>query len=226
MNTNLVIVPTRSRPDKARECASTLKALSTISDVMLGLDDDDAQKYLDDKIDGVLYEVNPRLRMNGTLNLLATKYADQYETITFMGDDHMVRTKGWDEKLFKPILKRGYGLAYGNDLFQGQNLATAVMMSTNIIKALGFMAPPKLIHLFMDNFWMALGSILDCMNYHGDVIIEHMHYMNGKSQADAQYHEVNSSEISNHDGEEFRRYIQEDMKDDAIKVLTAVLGEN
>ncbi|NCV65265.1 MAG: hypothetical protein EBW16_03430 [Burkholderiaceae bacterium] len=54
------------------------------------------------------------------------------------------------------------------DLFQGQNLATAVMMSTNIIKALGFMAPPKLIHLYMDNFWMAIGNILDCIDYHHD----------------------------------------------------------
>jgi hypothetical protein len=225
MNTNLVIVPTRSRPDKARECVSALKELSTISDVMLGLDDDDAQKYLDDKIDGVLYEVNPRLKMNGTLNLLSVKYADQYKTITFMGDDHFVRTKGWDKKLYQPIKKRGYGLSYGNDLFQGQNLATAVMMSTNIIKELGFMAPKKLIHLYMDNFWMALGNILDCIDYHDNVIIEHMHYMNGKSQADAQYHEVNSSEVGNHDAQEFRRYMEEEMKDDAIKVLTAVLSK-
>jgi hypothetical protein len=223
MKTNLVIIPTRSRPDKAKAAAKAVIKNSIISDVMLGLDDDDADKYLEDKMKNVLYEVNPRLRMNGTLNLLATKYADRYETITFMGDDHMVRTLGWDEKLFKPIDKRGYGLSYGNDLFQGQNLATAVMMSTNIIKQLGFMAPPKLIHLYMDNFWMALGNILDCIDYHHDVIIEHMHFLNGKSEADAGYHEVNSSEVGNHDADEFRRYMEENMKDDAIKVLTAVL---
>jgi hypothetical protein len=223
MKTNLVIIPTRSRPDKAKASAKAVIKNSIISDVMLGLDDDDADKYLENKIKGVQYEVNPRLRMNGTLNLLATKYADKYQTITFMGDDHMVRTLGWDEKLYKPIDKRGYGLAYGNDLFQGQNLATAVMMSTNIIKALGFMAPPKLIHLYMDNFWMAIGNILDCIDYHHDVIIEHMHYMNGKSEADEQYHEVNSSEVGNHDAEEFRRYALEEMKDDAIKVAKAIM---
>ena len=223
MKTNLVIVPTRSRPEKARECAAMLKAFSTTSDIMLGIDDDDSFNYLADEMENIIYEINPRLRMNGTLNLLSTKYADKYQTITFMGDDHLVRTVGWDEKLYKPIEKRGYGLAYGNDLFQGQNLPTAVMMSTNIIKALGFMAPPKLIHLYMDNFWMALGNILDCIDYHHDVIIEHMHYMNGKSEADAQYHEVNSSEVGNHDADEFRRYMEENMKDDAIKVLTAVL---
>ena len=48
-------------------------------------------------IEGVFYEVNPRLRMNGTLNLVATRYASNYKTIHFLGDDHMVRTKGWDE---------------------------------------------------------------------------------------------------------------------------------
>ena len=66
-------------------------------------------------------------------------------------------------------------------------------------------------------------ALLDCIDYHHDVIIEHMHYMNGKSEADAQYHEVNSSEVGNHDADEFRRYMEEEMKDDAIKVLTAVL---
>ena len=60
MKTNLVIIPTRSRPQKARDAAQAVIDNSYISDVMLGLDDDDAQAYLDDKIKGVLYEVNPR----------------------------------------------------------------------------------------------------------------------------------------------------------------------
>ena len=150
MNTNLVIIPTRGRPDKAKTAFDALKAHSRISDFMAGLDDDDTAYY--PELDGVIIEVNPRLKMNGTLNLLVSKYQDKYETITFMGDDHLVRTEGWDEKLYAPIKERGFGIGYANDLFQGANLPTMVMMSTNISKSLGFFSPPKLIHLYMDNF--------------------------------------------------------------------------
>jgi hypothetical protein len=220
MNTNLVIIPARGRPDKAEFAFHELKRFSKISDFMIGLDDDDADNY--PEIDGVIREVNPRLKMNGTLNLLATKYADKYETIAFMGDDHVVRTDGWDEKLYEPIKNRGFGISYGNDLFQGENLPTMVMMSTNIIKELGFMAPPKLIHLFMDNFWKVFGQVLGCLDYKGDVIIEHMHYMAGKSKVDAQYQEVNSSDVSSHDALAFKEYAETSLKDDAIRVLMAV----
>jgi hypothetical protein len=220
MNTNLVIIPARGRPDKAKTAFDALKDLSKISDFMIGLDDDDAHNY--PEIDGVIREVNPRLKMNGTLNLLATKYADKYETITFMGDDHLVRTEGWDEKLYEPIKARGFGIAYANDLFQGENLPTQVMISTNIIKELGFMAPPKLIHLFMDNFWKVFGQVLGCLDYKADVVIEHMHFMAGKSASDEQYLEVNSKDVSNHDALAFKEYAETQLKDDAIKVLTAV----
>jgi hypothetical protein len=220
MNTNLVIIPARGRPDKAQTAFDALKKHSTISDFLIGLDDDDADNY--PEIDGVIRDVNPRIRMNGTLNLLVKKYQDKYETISFMGDDHLVRTDGWDEKLYEPIRKRGFGISYGNDLFQGENLPTAVMISTNISKELGFFAPPRLIHLYMDNFWKLFGQVLGCLDYNPDVIIEHMHYMAGKSKVDAGYIEVNSNEIGDHDAEAFREYCVHQLKADAIKVMMKV----
>lgn len=220
MNPNLVIIPARGRPDKAEKAFAALKEHSRISDFLIGLDDDDADNY--PELEGVIREVNPRLRMNGTLNLLVDRYQDKYETITFMGDDHLVRTEGWDEKLYAPIKERGYGISYANDLFQGANLPTMVMMSTNISKALGFFAPPKLIHLYMDNFRKYMGQVTNSLTYLPDVIVEHMHYMAGKSQVDAQYQEVNSSEVGQHDAKVFEEYCNTQLKDDAIKVLTAV----
>jgi hypothetical protein len=220
MNTNLVIIPARGRPDKAKIAFDALKEHSVISDLLIGLDDDDADSY--PEMEGVIREVNPRLRMNGTLNLLVKKYQDKYETISFMGDDHLVRTAEWDKKLYEPIRTRGYGISYGNDLFQGENLPTMVMMSTNISKELGFFAPPRLIHLYMDNFWKLFGQVLSCLDYNPDVIVEHMHYMAGKSKVDAQYQEVNSSEIGNHDAEAFREYCTHQLKEDAIRVMMKV----
>lgn len=210
MNTNLVILPTRGRPEKARECLLALKEHSVISDFVIGIDDDDATDYMRYPVEGVTYEINPRLRMNGTLNLLVNKYADKYESIYFLGDDHLVRTPGWDEKLYAPIKEKGYGVSYGNDLFQGENLPTAVMQSSNLVQHLGYFSPPKLIHLYMDNYWKLLGQTIGALFYHDDVVIEHMHYLAGKSEEDAGYQEVNSGPTYTHDRQVFMDYFEKE----------------
>ena len=220
MNTNLVILPTRSRPESAERCINALKEHSVISDFCIAIDDDQADLY--PRLDGVTYEVNPRLRMNGTLNLVANKYADKYETIFFLGDDHLVQTPNWDEYLAGAIAKKGYGLAYGNDLLQGQGLATAVMMSTNIIRAVGYMAPPKLVHLYMDNYWMILGSRLGSLWYFDKVIIEHLHPVAGKAQWDEGYVEANADAIGTADRLELHRYMEEDFADELKKITDAL----
>ena len=219
--TNLVILPSRSRPESVERGVKALQEHSRISDIIVAIDKDQSKLY--PRLDGVIYEVNPRLRMNGTLNLVANKYADKYETIYFLGDDHLVKTPGWDEILYESIKERGYGLSYGNDLLQGQKLATAVMMSTNIIRAIGYMAPPKLIHLYMDNFWMSLGQALDCLKYEQRAIIEHLHYVAGKADNDAQYQEVNSPEMYKKDQETFLEYVKTDLKTDLEKIITQVI---
>jgi hypothetical protein len=220
MNTNLVIIPSRSRPESIERAVKALKENSIISDICVAIDDDQADLY--PRLDGVIYEVNPRLRMNGTLNLVANKYADKYETIFFMGDDHLPSTHQWDHFLSGAIASKGYGLAYGNDLFQGKNLATAVMMSTNIIKSFGFMAPPKLVHLFMDNFWMLLGMDLDAIWYFDDVIIEHLHFLAGKSQVDAGYIENNSNDVGIADRQELARYIESTYQADLARFKESI----
>ena len=219
-NSNLVILPSRSRPDNVERCINALKENSFISDFCVAIDDDQSDLY--PRLDGVIYEVNPRLRMNGTLNLVANKYADKYKTIYFLGDDHLVKTKDWDKHLAEAINIKGYGLAYGNDLLQGKNLATAVMMSTNIIQTLGFMAPPKLIHLFMDNFWMTLGLKINSLYYFDDVIIEHLHPFAGKAEMDAGYIDANSQEVGSADQKEFARYLSEEFEDDLKKVMKLI----
>lgn len=189
MKNLLVIVPTRGRPNSSIEFAEEFKKNSLEgTDLVFGLDDDDVTYP---KIDGVLYEVGPRLRMNGTLNKIATKYAKEYKYLAFLGDDHRPRTLGWDKYLTEAIGEVGF--SYGNDLIQGEKLPTAIVMSSNIVTTLGYMAPPCLVHLYMDNFWMDMGNALGRFFYRNDVILEHMHFSVGKSDYDAGYNLNNSS---------------------------------
>jgi len=214
----LVIVPTRGRPDASIEFHKEFLAKSMISDLMFAIDEDDADNY--PRIDGVLYEVNPRMGMNGTLNHVATKYADKYKYIAFMGDDHRIRTFGWDIVMTEKM--GSLGVAYGNDLIQGQALPTAVLMSSNIIKAIGYMAPPKQKHMYLDNFWLDLGTRLNAIHYLEDVIIEHLHFSVGKSDMDSSYQETNDSAIYNADKVAYDEYLSTQMDIDLDKILRCV----
>jgi hypothetical protein len=217
-NTNLIIVPSRNRVNNVERLVKGIKETSLISDVMIGLDEDNHDIY--PRFNGVIYEVNEPTdkRMNGVLNLLSTRYSNMYKTITFMGDDHLPKTYGWDKKLYAPIEEKGYGVSYGNDLFQGKNLPTAVMMSSNIIKCLGFMSPPEQVHMFLDNFWKALGEKINSLFYFDNVIIEHLHAYAGKSELDEMYQSVNNSEIADNDGKKYGYYIYNKFENDVAKL--------
>lgn len=202
----LIIVPTRERVEKMEEFYEAFSSTSLIADLCVGLDDDDEANY--PRKEGVIYEVNPRLRMNGTLNLLAKKYADEYEYIGFLGDDHRPRTRGWDKILVEEIEGVKHGIVYGNDLFQGQDLPTSVILNASIIRVLGYMSPPALTHLYLDNFWKDLGKNLGSLFYRDDVIIEHMHFSLGKSKADDLYMEVNDPKMFHRDRTQYQQYLQ------------------
>ncbi len=203
----LIIVPTRGRNQNHLELIESWQQFTEgKSQILLGLDDDDQQNYTRVNDPFILYDVNPRLRLGGTLNLLATKYAKHYDVIAFLGDDHRFRS-GFESVVEQAIDNlNGMGIIYGNDLLQGEKLPTAVFMSSNIINTLGFMVPPEMVHLYLDNFWLDLGNALNCITYKPEMIVEHMHYSNGKSQADSNYLEVNSPEMYSHDQQVYDNY--------------------
>jgi len=212
----LLIVPTRKRPEACEQLLEQFKQTAEISDIVFGIDKDDPSEYSQEIKSRS--DINDRLRMGGTLNLLAQKYAPHYEYLAFMGDDHRPRTKGWDRILAEEI-GDAPGIAYGNDLLQGANLPTAVMLSSSIVKKIGFMVPRELIHMYMDNFWLELGKSLGNCKYRGDVIIEHMHYLNNKAKPDALYMETNSEATYAKDSEAYHRYMTTQFAGDVMKIL-------
>ncbi len=216
MNTNLVIVPSRGRPDNVQRSFNAIKKNSKISDIVFVLDDDNETIY--PRIPGAKYEVLPRIKMNRSLNAIALKNMYTYKTITFMGDDHLVQTDYWDEILYEPIKNRGFGFSYGDDSMQGESLPTAVMVSTNIIKALGFMGPHDLIHLMIDFFWLDMGKELNAIDYFECVSIKHVHYGNTEGIWDKTYEEANSEFTVNNDYLAYEKYKKDWFLEDAARI--------
>lgn len=214
---NLLIVPTRNRPNNVKEFYEEFDNNTTDSTTLcFAIDNDDESSYDKKSMPRAIWEINERMGMGGTLNYVANKYCKEYDYITFMGDDHRIRTNNWDLELTKnsPVNL----VAYGNDLLQGQNLPTAVLMDSRIIGILGYMSPPSLKHMFLDNFWKSLGTALGTLTYRDDVIIEHMHYSVNKSEQDQTYQECNDLEIYSHDNRMYNLYISTEFLNDIKKL--------
>lgn len=208
----LVIVPSRGRQKNVQEFYDCFIENSEISDLCLGLDDDEFETY--PKLDNVIYDINPNMRLCPKLNILATKYAKRYEYICFTGDDVRIKTKGWDKALVEP-LRNKVGISYGNDLLMGKSLPNTIVINSSIVNALGWMVPPVLDHFYMDNFYLDTGNKLEIINYFPDIILEHLHWINKKAQLDKTYVAANTMDK---DYQAYSAYLANDWEKDLEKI--------
>lgn len=208
-----ILVPTRGRPENMKRLMQAWVDTGATSELVFGMDhDDDVTRARGDELidfanslslgDRLCTYSCERTSMNGTLNWLARIHAPKCDVLGFMGDDHCPRTASWDEKIRSHLVGGPCRIAYGNDLMQGPLLPTAVFMTADIVRMLGYMSPPVLRHLFLDNAWKTWGERLGTLRYFDDVIIEHMHPQAGtvaKADWDEGYERVNSGEMWKHD---------------------------
>src|SRR5678816_3733039 len=96
-------------------------------------------------------------------------------------------------------------------------------MTSDIPRALGYMCPPEFDHLCVDVVWNDWGKTLDRIKYLDDVIIEHMHYLAGKSQMDSGYAQVNSGQMAAHDSAAYRDYHDSGKFQEDVDKLMALL---
>ncbi|HTE56971.1 MAG TPA: glycosyltransferase family A protein [Kofleriaceae bacterium] len=198
----LVIIPTRGRPDSVTAIVQAWNDTGATADLLFAVDTDDPElagyKKQATELKGdsrIRFTYGKRLRLCGTLNAQAVKAAKKYRYLAFMGDDHRPRPAAmpWDARI-RECLSGGPGVVYGNDLLQGEKMATAVAMTSDIVDTLGYFSPPCLVHLCMDLVWVDWGRGMGRITYLGDMVIEHLHPAASKSELDQTYEECNSSE--------------------------------
>src|SRR6185369_11289535 len=199
------LVPTRGRPSNAiRLAMAWADVTSPSTHLQFILDDDDPEleeykeKLAHPAVDQFRFgfQIGERRRLGGTLNYWAPKYANHFDFIGFMGDDHIPRTPQWDQRL----------------------------MQSQVVKTLGYMVPPGLVHLYMDNTWKDWGIATDSLVYNGAVVIEHLHPIAGKAEWDDRYREVNAGSVYVADEATYNAYRQVRFNDDIGKLAT-VKGE-
>jgi hypothetical protein len=182
----LVVVPSRGRPASvsrlAQAMAQTCTAATTLA---VGLDDDDERQY--PRLQGVEYEVRSGLRqVTAWTNELAVPRAAGYRAVGCLGDDNVPRTAGWDARILEALQRTPF--AFGNDLYPRDpgSMSCHVFMRSEVVQALGYAGAPSISHMYVDVAWFAWGTACG-ITYLDDVVIEHLHYSNGKAGHDQTY---------------------------------------
>jgi hypothetical protein len=197
----LMLCPSRGRPDSAREVLRLFDDTVALDDTELRFlvdsDDETAEQYPQHC---TLILDPPPGCMNNAMNKGALQAVDEgYDYIGFIGDDHRFRTVDWDDAFISQLRKVRGGMIFGNDLLQEHRLPTHIVMSSSIVKALGWMGLPGAKHLYLDNTWLSLGDAVQCLYYLPTIVIEHMHPAGGKAVWDESYQRVNAPALYEHD---------------------------
>lgn len=216
-----IITPTRGRP---QQFAELVKAVRVTADrltvtIWAGIDDDDPSDYegtlhanLADVDIGVQLRRGPRQSLTAwtnTLALQALAAPNPPAYLASLGDDHRPRTPQWDRRLIEAIEGLdGPGIAYGNDLFQGERLPTAWLMSADLVRSLGWMMLPDCQHMYVDQAILDVGKALQRIAYRPDVIIEHVHPLAGKTGWDDTYRHSNNEAQYTADKQAYQQWLE------------------
>ena len=206
-----MIVASRGRPLAASETAEAIADTATGDTrvvVLCDADDPELGGYEALALPARTHVVRwagPQQRLGPVLSAAAVQLARHCDFVGFMGDDSRPRTSGWDEELTGALTAPG--VAYGDDLYAGERLPTAPVITARVITALGYMCPPGIAHLYLDDFWYRLGEDLGNRCYLPDVVIEHLHPVAGKSAWDDGYRERNSAGQYSADQSAFAQFL-------------------
>lgn len=113
----------------------------------------------------------------------------------WLADDTVPRTDGWDASLERAAGR--WGLACARDgylsedpnwrafLESGEDLSAGLCWGGDLVRAVGWWAPPWLTQAGIDTTWTALTSPLGLGTYVEDVTVEHKNWRTGKRHRDA-----------------------------------------
>ena len=220
----LVITPSRGRPrNAARLLEAVHKTAKLDTSVFLLLDEDDEElteykKVFTEKAKkGDELRWGPRMGLAEWTNYAATLMADDYDFFASLGDDMVPKTPGWDRALINAIQDMGgTGFAYPWDGIR-EDIPEAVIMSSDIVKALGWMALPELRHFWIDDVWGDLGRQAGCIRHSRTVKIDHLHPAAGKASSDTTYRESRMKIEA--DREAYHKWHKTRMREDAEIII-------
>jgi hypothetical protein len=104
----------------------------------------------------------------------------------WIADDNRPATQDFDLKMAAKAVPWGFVCCNGG---KGKawpsSLPSALMWGGELVRTVGWIAPPRVFHATIDEHWKNLSRRAGIDQYCGDVLIEHLHWNNGGRNKDA-----------------------------------------
>lgn len=203
-----VVLPSLNRPHLLKEFFKCYKDTDSTIPGLLLIDDQDFKKNEAAYQDLELPKEWRIVRTTGvTMAAKINEVWDQIITLDYvciLNDDHKPKTNKWDAKIAGLIT--GSNIVATNDGWKAPHrLCGAITYSGNVLRAVGYMFPPGVQHLYHDDAWEFLGNKAGCVQIAMDIMVEHDHvYKHGK--VDETFKKVNSEESWKGDIEAFEAW--------------------
>ncbi len=221
----LIIVPSRERPQNAARLLMAVHSLRKLeTHVHLAVDEDDPEldayrtMMMKHAGDGDVLETGSRKGLAAWTNEVALERSGEYQFLASFGDDHRPRTPGFDQALCRGIEDMGgTGFTYPWDGVR-EDIPEAVVMSSDIVQALGWMCLPGLDHYYIDNVWADLGRNAGCLRHLRAVAVDHLHPSAGLASSDAVY--ASSSEKISADKAVYQEWCRNQLIEDVETIVS------
>ena len=177
MSDLLVMVPTRGRRAQCERFLAAFSETATCADLVFVTDGDDQETYAGMDWGTATHAVlDPRDYLTGKLNKTAEAMTDLYPVLMWLGDDCVPETPAWDRIMLDTLADLGgTGWIYPDDK-RRNDVPEHWMCSSDVVKALGWFAPPYVSHYYQDNMVAELGKRAGLIRWCPEAVIEHLHY--------------------------------------------------
>lgn len=192
-----ILLPTRGRPDNLDRFITAVEGTADDWHLYVRLDYDDPQAPAYDRVIGQKHPHisvfhGERIRFGPSLNEMAARAErDGVSHVGMFGDDVVPETEHWDTALIEG-LGENLGVAYGDDGLRDKHqpdLPTHYVTQTEVYRRLGYLSPPTIKHLFLDNVARDVGRALKNFVF-VPVNIRHLHpWAEGEHLDDTTYTE-------------------------------------
>lgn len=212
----LVFVPTRHRPDGFRRCADSFRETVAGDVDLLAITDDDDDSYSDLGDGAVIVQ---RDRLSAAVNKVVVPLSSEYRALMLVSDDQVFVTPGWDKILLNALDELGgTGMVYPDDKRRA-DIPELILISSDIVQALGWFMEPSMAHFYVDNAWADIGRHAQCLRFCPDAVIRHDHYsVCSDIPHDAVYQEAETAHGEN-DRQAYLVWRREKMDADVAKVM-------
>lgn len=182
----MLILPTIYRPESVERFIKAYRDTDGTLPVHVVLDQNNVAAYRHIKMPDNFKRVRvpSGMRLGDIFNLIFKKFPNE-EFYGMVADDVVPETCRWDLLLREACLPDK--ISWGWDGIQNDRLPVHPFIGGDLVRKLGWWAPPGIKHWYVDNAWKDIAAGLGVERYMPEIRMKHVHMTNGLAPRDRTY---------------------------------------